>query len=285
MLRAHARRLHRARLGAMRSLLPELRRHLVQPATRGARMGAIGARQAITRLSTRRRARLRPKQPARPTPAVRRSRPPQAAATFTKAMVGSSSTPTRSAPASAARSCCAPVRPISHCRPRHRGVLLGTHGVLSGTHRGYSRRAAAVLPCGPSRTAVLGTIGYYGVHTGVHTGYHGAPMGYYGVLMGYTWGYTRIAPHTSIAHHTSIPHLGARWRRSTWHLGWERKASLPRLGSCCEGMRGVRWVLIEYSRRAPLLRACSIAPGRARSWICGRCRKSHVDERALVRRP
>ncbi len=133
-----------------------------------------------------------------------------------------------------------------------------------------------MLRCGPSRTAGLGTTGYYWGTAGVHTGYHGAPMGYYGVLMGYTWGYTRIAPHTS------IPHLGSRWR-STRHLGWDRKAPLPRLGSYCEGMEGVRWVLIEYSRRAPLLRACSIAPGRAQSWICGRCRKSHVDGRALVR--
>jgi hypothetical protein len=176
---------------------------LVQPATRGARMGAISARQAIMRSSTRRRARLRPKQPARPTSGVRRIRPAQAAATFTEAMVASTSTPTRSAPASAARSCCALVRPISHGRRRHCGVLLGCS-------------------------------------QGVHTGYHGAPTGYYGVLMGYTWGYTRIAPHTS------IPHLGSRWR-STRHLGWERKAPLPRLGSCCEGMEGVRWVLIEYS--------------------------------------
>ncbi len=124
-------------------------------------MGAISARQAITRSSTRRRARLRPRQPARTTSAVRRIRPPQAAATFTRAtMVGSTSTPTRSAPASAARSCCAPVRPISHGRPRQRGVLLGTHAVLSGTHRGYSRRAAAVLPCGPSGSAGVGTIAY-----------------------------------------------------------------------------------------------------------------------------
>ncbi len=165
--RAQTRDLHRARLGAVRRLLPDPRRRLVQPATRGARMGAISARQAITRSSTRRRARLRPRQPARITSAVRRIRPTQAAATLSSVMATSSSTPTRSAPASAARSCCAPVRPISHGRPRRRGVLSGTHAVLSGTHRGYSRRAAAVLPCGPSRTAGLGTIGYSWVLAGV----------------------------------------------------------------------------------------------------------------------
>ncbi len=43
---------------------------LVQPAMRGVRMGAISARQAISRSSTRRRARRRPRQPARPTSAV-----------------------------------------------------------------------------------------------------------------------------------------------------------------------------------------------------------------------
>ncbi len=161
--RAQSRDLHRANSGAVRSLLPDPRRRLVQRATRGARMGAISARQAITRSSTRRRARLRPRQPARTTiAAVRRVRPTQAAASSAIVMADStsSSTPTLSAPASAARSCCAPVRPISLGRPRHLGVLFGTHAVLSGTHRGYSRRAAAVLPCGPSRTAGVGTIGY-----------------------------------------------------------------------------------------------------------------------------
>jgi hypothetical protein len=80
---------------------------------RGARMGAISARQAITRSTPRRRARLRPRQPARPTSAVRRILPTQAAATFTRAtMVGATSTPLRSAPATPACSCCAPVRPV-----------------------------------------------------------------------------------------------------------------------------------------------------------------------------
>ncbi len=54
----------------LRRLLPDQRRRLVQPAMRWARMGAIGARQAITRSSTRRRARRRPWLPASPTAAV-----------------------------------------------------------------------------------------------------------------------------------------------------------------------------------------------------------------------
>ncbi len=127
-------------------MLPDRRRHLVQPATRGARMGAISAPQAITRSSTRRRARLRPRQPARPTSAVSCILPTQVAATFTRlTTLGSTSTPTRSAPASAARSCCAPVRRLSSGRLRHRsasmiaahwaahGLPLGAHGVLWGT--------------------------------------------------------------------------------------------------------------------------------------------------------
>ena len=150
MLRAQTRRLHRARLGAVRRLLPDLRRLLVQPATRGARMGAISARQAITRSTPKRRARVRPRQPARPTAIARRTLTTQAAASFTSTWaVGSSSTPTRSAPAPPARSCCAPVRPVL-ARPAeapqgaiglltltgyhgYHGVLQGNHGVLTGS--------------------------------------------------------------------------------------------------------------------------------------------------------
>jgi hypothetical protein len=222
--RAQTRHLHRARWGAVRRLLPDPRRRLVQPATRGARMGAIGARQAITRSSTRRRARLRPRQPARPTTAVRRIRPTQAAATVSRVMANSTSTPTRSAPASAARSCCAPVRPIWHGRPMHRRVLLGTHAVLSGTHRGYSRRAAAVLPCGPSRTAGPDTIGY-------SRGYYGALTRYCGVLTRYYRG-------------SQVSRSGAEGgaRRGTW-VGCARLFWLGSRGCCngCSGYCTVRW--------------------------------------------
>ena len=151
--RAQTRHLHRARLGAVRRLLPDPRRRLVQPATRGARMGAIGARQAISRSTTRRRARLRPRQPARPTSAVRRSLPTQAAASFTRTTMVSTLMPTRSVPENAARSCCAPERPISLGRRRHYRVLWGTHG---GTHR---------LPWGTH--GIL--LGPHGIHMGVHT--------------------------------------------------------------------------------------------------------------------
>ena len=146
MRHAQTRRLHRARLDAVRSLLPDLRRRLVQPATRGARMGAISARQAITRSSTRRRARVRQRQPARPTAAMRRILPIQAAATFTRATtLGATSTPTRSAPARPARSCCAPVRP-GLARPAEApsgtmGYSRRTMGYSSMPHRGSRRRS------------------------------------------------------------------------------------------------------------------------------------------------
>ena len=132
------------------------RPRLVQPATRGARMEAIGARQAITRSTTRRRARERPRQPARSTAIVRRYQTPQAAATLTRELgrdqlAGSTLTPMRSAPASPARSCCAPVRPVL-ARPAeapqgaiglltltgyhgYHGVLQGNHGVLTGYYK------------------------------------------------------------------------------------------------------------------------------------------------------
>jgi hypothetical protein len=145
MRRAQTRRLHRARLGAVRRLLSDLRRRLVQPAMRGARMGAISARQAITRSTPRRRARVRP---ARPTSAVRRTLMTQAAATFTKARLGSTLTMTRSAPATPASCCCAPVWP-GLARPAeapqgtmgYSRVLRGTQGVLWGYSR-IPRRSA-----------------------------------------------------------------------------------------------------------------------------------------------
>jgi hypothetical protein len=123
---------------ALRRLLPDLRRRFVQPAMRGARMGAISARHVFMRSSTRRRARLRPPQPARPTTAVGRTLTPQAAATLNSG-VESASTPTRSAPASAAaRSCCAPVRPVL-ARPAK--APSGTMGVFLGYYRGSRRRS------------------------------------------------------------------------------------------------------------------------------------------------
>ena len=127
-------------------MLPDLRRRLVQAATRGARMGAINARQAITRSTPRRRARVRPRQPARPTSAVRRTLTTQAAASFTKARLGSTLTMTRSAPATAASSCCAPVRP-GLARPAE--APQGTMGYSRGT-TGHSRRTMGVLKYPPS---------------------------------------------------------------------------------------------------------------------------------------
>jgi hypothetical protein len=154
MRRAQTRRLHRARLGAVRRLLPDLRRRLVQPGMRGARMGAISARQAITRSSTRWRARLRPRQPARPTSAESRNQTPQAAATLTDASMGSTSTMPRSAPAnpasaSPARGCCAPVWPVL-ARPAeapqgsigYSRVLWGLKEALDAAH-GWMLTASA----------------------------------------------------------------------------------------------------------------------------------------------
>ncbi len=124
------------------------RRRVVQPAMRGARMGAISARQAITRSTSRQHARLRPRQPASSTSAVRRILPLQVAATFPRALVGSSSTPTRSALASPERSCYAPVRPFvddSSSRGYSRGTM-GTMGVFK-----YCRIERLLLPHRRSR--------------------------------------------------------------------------------------------------------------------------------------
>ena len=206
-------------------MLPDRRWRLVQPATRGARTGAISARQAITRSSTRRRARLRPRQPARTTITVRRNLFSRVAASLSSVLAGSSSTPTRSAPASLARSCCAPVRPISLGRPRHRGVLVGTHGVLSGTHRGLLKARSC---CAPVRPASHGRLKHhYRVLTGV---LKGLLSGAHAVL----WG-----PHAVLSGLASIAQLRAR-RRSTRHVGWVRAASLAGL----EGLlQRVLWVL------------------------------------------
>ncbi len=146
-------------------MLPDQRRRLVQPATRGARTGTIGARQAITRSTPRRRARLRPRQPARPTAAVRRHLTCQAAATrtFTWAPIVSTSTPTRSAPATPARSCCAPVRPVL-ARPAE-----APRGVDDSSSLGYSRA----------------TMGY----SRATMGYTRGTMGYSRATMGYTRGF------------------------------------------------------------------------------------------------
>ena len=234
------------------------RRRLVQSATRGARMGAIGARQAITGSTLRRRARRRPRQPARPTSAVRRILPTQAAASFTWATtLGSTSTPTRSAPATPARCCCAPVRPVL-ARPAEapRGVddsssLGHSRGTLGYTRAtiGYSQATG-----GCSR-ATLG-------HSRATMGYSRATMGYSRATMGYsrgTMGYSRVllgthgllwgthgllwGTHGLLWGHASIPHCSAR-RRSTRHtVGWMRMASLCGRERCCEGTQEVIRVL------------------------------------------
>jgi hypothetical protein len=153
---------------------------------RGARMGAISARQAITGWSTRRRARVRLRQPAKPTLAVRRYLTCQAAATFSSTtVVGSTSTPTWSASASPACSCFAPVWPVLHGRPRHcqqfTGVLTGYSQATTGYYGvlkprsslGYSRAGHARPLCLGSRAAVKACNGALGTPptAGVLVGY------------------------------------------------------------------------------------------------------------------
>jgi hypothetical protein len=77
---------------------------------------------------------------------VRRILPTQAAATFTRATIGSTLTPMRSAPANPAQSCCAPVRPgLARPAEAPRGVDDSSLLVYSQANIGYSRATIGIF--------------------------------------------------------------------------------------------------------------------------------------------
>jgi hypothetical protein len=124
-----------------------------------------------------------------------------------------------------------------------RGTIGYSRGTI-GHPPGYSRRAAAVLPCGPSRTAGLSTIGY-------SRGTRGGTMGHSRGTVGSSRGTIGAHKYRAAGRKEALDAAHALDARGL--CGWARGAAATgALGTPLSGR-----VLMGYRRRAPL-RACMV---------------------------